>query len=282
MSPNAARGPRLALSASITELWAYRSLIWNLAQREIKVKYKRSVLGWLWSLINPATQLLTYTVVFGYFFKAEPPVAGNGELRNYSIYLFTGLVTWNFFSNVVNGCLGAMVGSGPLMKKVYFPPVCAPIATTISVLAQTAVEFGILAAVLTVAGNLGATFLLLLPLLLVLLVFSLGVGLALSVYNVYYRDVGYLVGVALNLLFYGTPIIYTLAIVPERIGKIPVLELIRLNPLTQFVGAVRDVLYHLQAPSAARGGGLVGVALLALVVGWVVFHRKAADISEEL
>ncbi|MGH9086441.1 MAG: ABC transporter permease [Acidimicrobiales bacterium] len=282
MSSNLPRGPRPALTASITELVAYRSLIWNLAQREIKVKYKRSVLGWLWSLINPATQLLTYTIVFGYFFRAEPPVAGNGELKNYSIYLFTGLVTWNFFSNTVNGCLTSMVGAGPLMKKVYFPPVCAPIATTIAVLAQTAVEFGILAAVLIVVGNVGISFLLLFPLLLVLLLFSLGVGLALSVYNVYYRDVGYLVGVALNLLFYATPIIFTLDIVPERIGRIPVLRLIRLNPLTQFVGAVRDAMYHLQAPSLARAAGIVVVALLALVVGWAMFHRKAADISEEL
>lgn len=270
------------MTSTITELWTYRSLISNLASREIKVKYKRSILGWLWSLINPATQLLTYTVVFGYFFRAEPPVAGNGELRNYSIYLFTGLVTWNFFSNVVNGCLNAMVGAGPLMKKVYFPPVCAPIATTLSVLAQTAVEFGILAFVMVVVGNVGVSFLLLLPLLAALLVFSLGVGLALSVYNVYYRDVGYLVGVGLNLLFYGTPIIFTLDLVPERIGRIPVREVIRLNPLSQFVGAVRDMLYHLQAPSLARSMGILGVSLVALLVGWMVFHRKAADISEEL
>jgi ABC-2 type transport system permease protein len=270
------------MTSTITELWTYRSLISNLASREIKVKYKRSILGWLWSLINPASQLLTYTLVFGHFFRAIPPVAGNGELRNYSIYLFTGLVTWNFFSSVVNGCMIAMLGAGPLIKKVYFPPVCAPIATTLSVLAQTAVEFGILAGVLIVAGNVGPTFLLLVPLLLALLIFSLGVALALSVYNVYYRDVGYLVGVGLNLLFYGTPIIFTLDIVPERVGPIPVLKLIRLNPLTQFVGAVRDVLYHLQPPSLARMGGVFGVSLVSLLLGWMVFHRKAADITEEL
>lgn len=270
------------MTSTMAELWTYRSLIGNLASREIKVKYKRSILGWLWSLINPATQLLTYTLVFGYFFKAQPPVAGNGQLRNYSIYLFTGLVTWNFFSNIVNGCMNAMVGAGPLMKKVYFPPVCAPIATTLAVLAQTAVEFGILAAVFVIAGNIGFSIVLLLPLLVALLVFSLGVGLALSVYNVYYRDVGYLVGVGLNLLFYATPIIFTLDLVPARVGPIPVLRIVRLNPLTQFVGAVRDVMYDLQVPSLARSAGIVVASLLALVVGWALFHRKAADISEEL
>jgi ABC-type polysaccharide/polyol phosphate export permease len=277
VSPDLPPVTRRAPRPSVRELWQYRSLIANLTGREIKVKYKRSLLGWIWSLINPASQLLTYTLVFGYFFKAEPPVAGNGELKSYAIYLFTGLVTWNFFAGIVNSCMNGMVAGGALMKKVYFPPVVVPIAMTLSVLAQTAIEFAILVVVLGIAGNLGISFLLLPFLLLALLVFSMGVGLALSVYNVYYRDVAYLVGVVLNLLFYATPIIYTMEIVPDD-----AVRFIRANPLTQFVDAARDLLYLLDAPSGLQALGITVLSATTFVVGWLVFHRKAAELTEEL
>ena len=136
--------------AATTDLWTYRGLIGNLAQRELKARYKRSVLGWAWSLINPATTLLTYAIVFGTLLKVEPPVAGNGEPQNFALYLFCGLVVWNYFAGVVNGAMGALVGAGPLLRKVFFPPECPVIANSLVALTQTAIEVGVLLAIMIV------------------------------------------------------------------------------------------------------------------------------------
>ena len=105
----------------MAEMWRYRGLIGNFASRELKSKYKHSVLGWTWSLINPAATLAVYTLVFSTIFRATPPKAHDG-MTTYVIYLFIALVAWNFFSNVVNGSMAALIGAGPLLKKIYFPP----------------------------------------------------------------------------------------------------------------------------------------------------------------
>lgn len=274
--------PRRSVMSSLTELWSFRELIGNFARRDLKVKYKRSVLGWLWSLLNPAATLAIYAVVFGTFLRVVPPVAGNGRTQSFVLYLFTGLVMWNFFSNSVNGAMAAMMSGGQLLRKVYFPPACPPIASTASTLIQAGIEALILVAIMIAIGNVSATFLLL-PLLFVFLVlFSIGVGLVVSVYNAYYADVGYLVGIGLNMLFYATPIIYLLEMVPERVGPLPARSLVTLNPMTQFVGAARDIVYDLEVPSAGRLFGVVASSLLSLTLGWVIFNWKAADVSEEL
>jgi ABC-2 type transport system permease protein len=268
--------------ASATELWAYRGLIGNLAQRELKVRYKRSVLGWLWSLINPASTLLIYSIVFGQFLRVEPPVAGNGELRSFALYLFTGLVVWNAFSNIVTGAMGSLLGAGPLLRKVYFPAEAPATANTLAVLTQTIIEAVILLAFLVGFGNVSWHALWLPYILTMLTVFALGIGLVLSLLNVYFRDVGYLTTIVLNMLFYVTPIIYTFDIIPERVGFLPTRTIVTLNPLTQFVGAARDSMYLLHNPSAERLIGLTATSLLAFAGGWALFARHARNISEEL
>jgi ABC-type polysaccharide/polyol phosphate export permease len=265
----------------VTDLWGYRGLIGNLAQRELKARYKRSVLGWAWSLINPATTLLTYAVVFGTLLKVQPPVAGNGTLKNFALYLFCGLVVWNFFTGVVNGSMGALVGSGPLLRKVYFPAECPVIANTLVALAQTAIEVGILLALMVIFGNVSWTFLLVPVLVALLILFSVGLGLVFSLVNVYFRDVQYLVAVGLNVLFYATPIVYTIDLV-ENNAPTPIKILVRLNPLTQFVGAMRDLVYDLECPSFARFGGIALASVLTAWLGWLVFRRFASRVSEEL
>jgi ABC-2 type transport system permease protein len=264
-----------------TDLWSYRGLIGNLAQRELKARYKRSVLGWAWSLINPATTLLIYAIVFGTLLKIEPPVAGNGELKNFALYLFCGLVVWNFFSLVVNSSMGALVGAGGLLRKVYFPPECPVVASGLVALTQTAIETAILLAIMIVVGNVSWTFLMVPVLLALLMLFSIGLGLLFSLFNVYYRDVQYLVVVGLNVLFYATPIVYTMQLVDAN-APAPVRVLVTLNPLTQFVGAMRDTVYDLSMPNAARLAGLVLVSFGSAIIGWAIFRRFAVRVSEEL
>jgi len=267
--------------AYVTQVWSYRGLIGHLAQRELKSKYKRSVLGWLWSLVNPAATLLIYTAVFGTVLRISPPVAGNGTLVSFALFLFSALVIWNFFNGVIVGSMGALINAGSLLKKVYFPPECPVIANALTVVIQTALEAFILVTVLVTLSNAGWTFLLFPYLLLLLALFSVGIGLVLSLANVYLRDVNYLVGIGLNLLFYGTPIIYPYSLVQENAPQW-VEILVQLNPLTHFVAASQEIFYLLEVPSLARMLGLTAVSLVTFALGWIIFLAKSGDVSEEL
>jgi ABC-type polysaccharide/polyol phosphate export permease len=268
---------------AVTQLWAYRNLIYNLAQRELRSRYKKSVLGWLWSLLNPASTLVIYSVVFGVFFDSTPPdVAANGHTDVYALYLFAGLWVWNYFNGTVTGAIAALQASGPLLNKVYFPPACPAIANTATVLLQAFIESAILAVVMMLLANLGWSVLLY-PLLIVMLtLFSLGIGLALSVYNVFYRDVAYLVTIGMNLLFYATPIIYPITLVPEDAKGIPLQRIFELNPIAQFVEWSRNIFWSNSWPSAASFAGVIGVSVLTFVVGLAIFNRKSRDIAQEL
>ncbi len=267
---------------SLIELWSYRNLIFNLAQRELRARYKKSVLGWLWSLINPLSMLAIYSLVFGVFLGGTAPTAGNGHTEVFALYLFCGLYVWNLFNNIVMGSISALQSSGTLLNKVYFPPACPALANALTVVLQAFIEGGILAVIMIAIGNASFTFLLFPFLIVFVTIFALGIGLVFSVYNAYYRDVGYLVAIAMNLLFYATPIVYPLSVVPERLAGIPMREIISLNPIAQFVQWSRDLFYLLEIPSPASMGGVISVSILTFFVGWLIFVRKARNITEEL
>jgi ABC-type polysaccharide/polyol phosphate export permease len=175
-----------------------------------------------------------------------------------------------------------LAGAGPLLRKVYFPPECTVIANVWATLYQTAAEIVILALAMVVVVNVSWTFLLAPFLLVLLMLFATGLGLAVSMGNVYYRDVSYLVGIVLNLLFYATPIIYPLSLVPDEVHGIPTKAIVELNPLTQFVQVSRDLFYELNASDPWRWGYLIVVSFVTLVVGWWLFQRRAAFVSEEV
>jgi ABC-2 type transport system permease protein len=271
----------------VQELWAFRFLIWNLAQRDLRSRYKKSVLGWLWSLLNPATNLAVLAFVFGYMFGAKAPAAGNGSTTAYALYLFCGLAVWNFFSATVNGSIFALQGSGGMLNKVYFPAVCPAIANMITVLLQTCIEFGILTFAMLVVQNADWHILLLPILIFFLALFSIGVGLMVSVFNVFYRDIGYLVTIVLNILFYLTPIIYNFdtQVLPklEASAHLQWAEWIwKLNPLAHFVQFSRDIFWLQQLPSAGSFLYMVVTSLAMFAFGWWVFNRKARTLGEEL
>ena len=267
--------------SSPSVVWSYRNWIWNLARRELTARNKRSVLGWLWSLINPAATLLIYTAVFGLFLRIEPPVAGNGELESFALYLFVALVMWNFFSAVVNGSISGLQSAGGMLSKVYFPPESPAIANLVATLVQVALEVTIATAALVIVSNVSWTFVLWPIVILLLAMFALGFGLLVSVYNIVYRDVAYLVGIFMQMLFYSTPIVYPLYIVEDSYPQIAwVID--NLNPLSAFVGATRDLTYGLSIPPLESWLAMLGWSLGMLALGWAAFGRKASDLIEEL
>lgn len=270
------------MTQSVRAVWQYRGLIGNFARREIKGKYKGSLLGSAWSLLNPLATLATYSLVFGFILRFPTPVAGNGELTSFPIYLFTALVVWNFFHSVTTSGMAALVGAGPLLRKIHFPPFAPVMGSSLAVLNQTAIEFGLLFVVFVIVQNIGWTVLLVPVLLVLLAAFALGLALLLAILNARFRDVAYIVTVLLGLLFYASPIIYPITLVTDLYAAHPWLRVYEYNPITSFVEAFRDVLWDLEFPGWGRLAYLSVLSFGVLAVGWTYFERKAADVSEEL
>ena len=220
--------------------------------------------------------------MFGTFLKAVPPPAMNPSASYYALYLYSALVVWWAFSSVLQGSINSLFAMGDLLNKVYFPPESPALANIAGALLQSMIEAGILVVVLIIVQNLSWTILLYPLLLLLVCMFALGVGLALSVYNVLYRDVGYLVAIALNVLFFLTPITYPLTVVPEELHGIPLRRIFEMNPLTRFVETSRDLFYFGRLPSAVHRAYITIISVVCLFGGWAVFTRKARLVVEEL
>ena len=273
--------------SALRELGASRELVVNLTQRELKGKYKRSALGWAWSLLNPLATMLIFTVVFRFVLRVPVPVGPSTGIRVFALWLLCGLLVWTLISNGMNGGIASLVGNANLIKKVYFPREALVVSAVLALVVTLLIELGVLAVALALFGNVVVLWLPVLLLLLVLVTtFTLGLALMLSVANVYFRDMQYFVAIFLQLWFYATPIIYPIELVEQQRGTeilgVSILTLYNLNPAVTFVEAFRDVLYDLQWPSLDRWGAMLAWAVVSLVVGVRVFSRFEGRLAEEL
>ena len=263
-------------------IWAYRSLIWNFTQRDLKARYKGTALGWAWSLVVPLATLLIYTLVFSVIFRAEPPDFGNGEPGIFPVWLFGGLIAWTFLAQSIQLGIPTLLGNGPLLQKVYFPSHVPVLGAMGAILVQTLIEVAIFAILLLLLGNVGLSWLAFPFWLAIYLVFVAAIAVSLAVINVYYRDVQHLVGVVLQLVFFLTPIIYPIDLVPADWNGVPLQGLIMLNPVSQFVVAFRELSYGLVVPSLSTWLVLVAWAVLALVLAAFVYRRWGLDVGEAI
>jgi ABC-type polysaccharide/polyol phosphate export permease len=253
-------------------------LLANLTLRELRGKFKRSTLGWLWSVINPLASIAIYSVIFGVFLQVAPPVGDPSGLEVYGFFLVCGLLPWTFLANSLNGAASSIVANEGLVKKVYFPRWVLPAASTLAGLSTYAVELLVLGAVLLVAGNMVLPWLVpLLVLIALQTAFIYGIGLLLAAANSYFRDVQHFLAIALNIWFYSTPILYPTDLVPDRVRPF-----FMANPMALFVEAYRDLLYHLRWPGLTQWAALTVIAGVALVVGMAGFRRLEPRLAEEL
>ena len=276
---------------TLAEYGSSRELFNNLTLRELRSKYKRSVLGWAWSLLNPLATMLIFTLIFRYFLKIQAPPGQPSGLKIFALYLLCGLLPWNYLQNGVNGAIGSLVGNANLIKKTYFPRELLIAANTGSCLVSHLIEVGILLIALVVFGNY--KMFLYLPVVIVLIViltiFTTGLSLLLSVCNVYFRDVQHLMGIVFMIWFYLTPIVY-----PETIGglhthtfhvlgrSLKPLSILRINPMTGFVEAFRNCLYDVRFPAWGTLAYITVVAIVTFVIGLAVFNRLEGRLAEEL
>jgi ABC-type polysaccharide/polyol phosphate export permease len=271
----------------LREFAGTQDLAINLTLRELRGRYKKSVLGWTWSLLNPLATVAIYSLVFSFFLKVKPPVGHPSGLDSFALFLLCALVPWNLFQNGLSMGLGSIVGNGNLIKKVYFPRELLVVSGTGSLVVTMLIELGVLCAILLLAGNMVLPWIpVLLALVVIEAVFVFGLALVLSVCNVYFRDVQYLVAIAIQVIFYTVPIVYPISYVPVHAHlfgiEIPLLRLYSLNPLVRFVGAFRAVLYDLRFPPLWDTIYIVLWAVGALLVGMWVFGKLDRRLAEEV
>lgn len=267
-----------------------RELTINLTLRELRGKYKRSVIGWSWSLINPLATVLIYSLVFSFFLKVSPDRGSPSGLKVFALFLLCGLLPWNYLSNGIMGGMSALVANANLIKKVYFPREVLVVASLVSWLVSMLIEMGVLAGILLLFGNMVVPWIpVALLLMLLQSIFILGLGLMLSVLNVYFRDVQHFIGIILQIWFYATPIVYPINVVEKaaadrnlEILGVGLASLYRLNPMVGYVEAYRDILYDLRFPPAGDIAYLACWSIATLTVGLLVFNRLSANLAEEL
>ena len=270
--------------SSASELLARRELLWNLTLRELRGRYKRSLLGWGWSLLNPIAFMIIYTFAFSIVLDANPAPGDPSGLSSYAFFLLCGLLPWTFFNVSVTEAMGSVVGNGALVRKVAFPREHLVIATIIAGLFTLAVELTVLSIALIVFGNMVLPWL---PLVLVttflLAIFATGFGLGLAAANVYFRDMTYLWGILVQALFFLTPIVYTPDLVERELAAYPTLVRIYNDlPMAVVVRIYRNLLYDLRMPRLIDYGLLAAYALVAVAVGWWLFDRLEGRFAEEL
>jgi ABC-2 type transport system permease protein len=266
----------------LAEVAGSRDLLINLTLRELRGKYKRSVLGWGWSLINPLATMAIFTVVFSVLLKSNPAAGDPSGLDVFALFLLCGLLPWNYLSNSMTGGMYSLVGNANLIKKVYFPREVLVAANVASWLFSFLIEMAVLWVALIAFGNMVIPWIpAVLVLMLIQTAFVLGIALMLSVLNVYFRDTQHLIGIVLQVWFYATPIIYPLSLVQQHISGW-LYKLYEANPMAQFAQAYRNLMYDLRWPTAGNIAYVVLVSAATLVAGAFVFRRFEGRLAEEL
>ena len=257
----------------IQTLFRYRALIQSLVSRELKARYRGSVLGFLWSFINPLLLLLTYTLVFTIILR----VPQTERMSPYYLFFFCGLLPWTWFSTSLAESAGVLIAGGNLIKKVLFPAEVLPTVTVFANLLHFLLGMPILLAFLAYEGRINWT-LLLLPLpIFVQLVLTLGAALFLSALTVHFRDLGNLLGHILQLWFFATPILYDVEILGGTIR-----QAMRLNPMGHIIISYQQMLLFGHFDHWRGLAGALVAGIVAFGIGAFVFDRLRDTLSEEV
>lgn len=273
--------------STLSELRASRELLVNLTMREVRGKYKRTVLGQGWSLLNPLVSIAIFSLVFGFLLKANPPPGHPSGLDAFGLWLAGGLLPWTFFSGSAVAGMSSLIVNANLVKKVYFPREVLVSSTVFSFVVTFGIELSVLSALLLLWGGRPVLWLPLVAVAVVLLAaFALGLALLLGISNVYFRDTSYLAALIFQFWFYLTPIVYPVTLVDRTIaahGMSPWLaHLYRLNPMERFVAVFRALLYDNRFPAWQDWLGSLTAAVVTLALGAVVFARFSRRLAEEL
>ena len=268
----------MPVSRDLSELYTRREVLLNLVMRDLEVKYKGSLIGIFWSLLNPLMMLLIYTVVFRYVIGMN--------VRNFPIFFLCGFLPWVFLSNSVTMAAPCIVNNPNLVRKVYMPRAIIPLSAMVACLVEFAMTLVILLLALPFFGQApGLSALLLPPVVLIQAVFVAGLALIFSASTVHFRDIKHLLDVLLIVWFWLTPIVYPLSKVESLDLPWPVLNslvigLINHNPMSVFVSVYRAVLLQNTLPPMATVVLMLIYAVGSAAIGWLLFTRSSARFAE--
>jgi len=251
-------------------IYEYRELLKTNVKKEIRGKYKKSFLGVLWSYLNPLLQLLVYAIVF--------PLILRMTQEHYVIFVCSGLIPWTFFTTVITQSTGVIVANSNIVKKVYFPREILPISITTSAAVNFLISTLIILAFVIFSG-LGITkYIIFYPfVLLVQYVLCLGLSFIVSSITVYLRDLEHLIGIAIMLMFYLTPIVYSVKDLPAQYQF-----LMKLNPMSHIIEGYRSVFYYQQLPDIKNLIILLGIGIAICVIGYLIFKKLEKRFAEEI
>ena len=257
-------------------LWAYRGFIIGSVQREFQSKYRNSLLGAAWTVLNPLAMIFVYTVIFAQVMRAKLP--GVDSTFAYSIYLCAGVLTWGLFAEITGRAQNMFLEHANLLKKLSFPRLCLPVTVVANAALNFAIVFGLFTAFLLLSGNYpGWAYFGLLPVLAIQILFSIGLGISLGVLNVFFRDVGQFFGIFLQFWFWLTPIVYPVTILPERLRT-----LMSYNPMARLIEAYQTILVNGRWPNWYSLWPVLVLALLFCGIGFSLFRKHAGEMVDEL
>jgi lipopolysaccharide transport system permease protein len=271
----------------MTNLWEYRGLIKKIAITDLKIRYKSSILGFFWSLLQPLLIFLVLYIVFSSIFVTNSNTAGDGNansgISGYPLFLLLGIVMWGFFDKATAFGLQSIVGKPNLVKKIFFPREVLVISACLTALMMTSLEL-VVFGVFMLAFTLFSSFMpgwnvLLIPVVLAIeFLFTLGIALAISSLNVRYRDVQYIWAVVIQAGFFLTPVMYSLSILRNDLY----VNLLSLNPMAVFLGMARDTLIYNRTPQAGEVIAVFAVSVVILFAGWLIFRKFEPTFAEEV
>jgi ABC-2 type transport system permease protein/lipopolysaccharide transport system permease protein len=263
-------GTSLRAWDEIHDLAAHANLLIELVHRDLTVRYKRSIFGFLWTLLHPLLLMAIFTVVFSHLFRRETP--------HYETYFLSAYIAWNFFSQTVTNAMASVAWNGPLMKRVRVPRSIFTLSSIVSGLVNLVLSMlALLVIMLIVRAPLFPSLLFVPISLLIVGIFTLGVSLALTALSVFFADVREMVQAGLPALLYMTPVIYPVSIVPVSFRWI-----VERNPLTYLIEIVRAPIYYGHLPDSRTFIVALAISLISLLFGWLIFRRLAPSFEGRL
>ncbi|MCP1417906.1 lipopolysaccharide transport system permease protein [Pseudomonas laurylsulfativorans] len=257
-------------------LWSYRGFILGSVKREFQARYRNSLFGALWTVLNPLSMILVYTVIFSTIMRARLP--GVDDSLAYSVYLCAGLLTWGLFAEITTRSQSMFLENANLLKKISFPRICLPVIVLLNAGINFAIILVLFLGFLLISGRLpGMALLALVPLLILQVLFAAGLGMILGVLNVFFRDVGQFFGICLQFWFWLTPIVYPLSILPSGIQSV-----IELNPMTPLMNSYQNLFLYNQWPDWSSLVPLLVIGLLFCGMALRLFRQRVGEMVDEL
>lgn len=265
----------LSIAKEVKEIIDRKELLTQMTLREIKARYKQSIMGYFWVILNPFFQIIIMSLVFSTIIRI--PTHANANIP-YIIFLYVALLPWSLFSNSLSSATGSIVGNANLITKVYFPRTILLLSTILAKIVDFIFASMILIIFLLIYQipvNLNVLWFI--PIFIIQLIFTFGLSLFLSAANLIYRDVQYLLSLILSLWFYLTPVIYPTELVPDKL-KI----LFKLNPMSVLINAYRQVILAGKIPNLSSLGIALIVSLITLLLGFAYFKKQEKTFADNV